>query len=100
MRPKPHADTTHSAMPARLRSEVGAEGTQPSSVLTRSSGSLDCLDNLKARPMTLQQLHYVLAAIEHGSFSAAAEALHLAQPSLSEQVRRLEAELGVTLFQR
>jgi DNA-binding transcriptional LysR family regulator len=50
--------------------------------------------------MTLQQLQYVLAAIQHGSFSAAAEALHLAQPSLSEQVRRLEAELGVRLFQR
>jgi len=50
--------------------------------------------------MTLQQLQYMLAAIEHGSFSAAAEALHLAQPSLSEQVRRLEAELGVRLFQR
>ncbi len=50
--------------------------------------------------MNLQQLRYVLAAFEHGSFSAAAEALHLAQPSLSEQVRRLEAELGVALFQR
>lgn len=50
--------------------------------------------------MTLQQLQYVLAAIEHGSFSGAADALHLAQPSLSEQVRRLEAELGVVLFQR
>ena len=50
--------------------------------------------------MTLQQLHYFLAALEHGSFSAAAEELHLAQPSLSEQVRRLEAELGVPLFQR
>ena len=50
--------------------------------------------------MTLQQLQYVLAAFEHGSFTAAAESLHLAQPSLSEQVRRLEAELGVTLFQR
>jgi DNA-binding transcriptional LysR family regulator len=50
--------------------------------------------------MTLQQLHYVLAAFQHGSFSAAAEALHLAQPSLSEQVRRLEAELGVRLFER
>ena len=32
--------------------------------------------------MTLQQLQYVLAAIELGSFSAAAESLHLAQPSL------------------
>jgi len=50
--------------------------------------------------MTLQQLQYVLAAIEHGSFSAAAQSLHLAQPSLSEQVRRLEAELGVALFRR
>jgi DNA-binding transcriptional LysR family regulator len=50
--------------------------------------------------MTLQQLQYVLAAFEHGSFSAAAQALHLAQPSLSEQVRRLEAELGVKLFER
>lgn len=50
--------------------------------------------------MTLQQLSYFLAAAEHGSFSAAASALHLAQPSLSEQVRRLEAELGVALFQR
>ena len=50
--------------------------------------------------MTLQQLHYFLAAFRHGSFSAAAEELHLAQPSLSEQVRRLEAELGVRLFQR
>jgi DNA-binding transcriptional LysR family regulator len=50
--------------------------------------------------LTLQQLSYFLAAARHGSFSAAAEALHLAQPSLSEQVRRLEAELGVELFTR
>jgi len=50
--------------------------------------------------MTLQQLTYFLAAVEHGSFSAAADALHMAQPSLSEQVRRLEAELGTALFQR
>ncbi|HEX8106003.1 MAG TPA: LysR substrate-binding domain-containing protein [Solirubrobacteraceae bacterium] len=50
--------------------------------------------------MTLQQLTYFLAAAEHGSFSAAAEALSMAQPSLSEQVRRLEGELGVQLFAR
>jgi DNA-binding transcriptional LysR family regulator len=50
--------------------------------------------------MTLQQLTYFLAAAEHGSFSAAAETLHMAQPSLSEQIRRLEAELGVSLFAR
>ena len=40
--------------------------------------------------MTLQQLTYFLAAAEHGSFSRAARALYLAQPSLSEQVRALE----------
>jgi DNA-binding transcriptional LysR family regulator len=50
--------------------------------------------------MTLQQLTYFLAAARHGTFSAAAAELHMAQPSLSEQVRRLEAELGVPLFAR
>ena len=50
--------------------------------------------------MTLQQLRYFLAAADHGSFSAAAESLLMAQPSLSEQIRRLEAELGVALFAR
>lgn len=50
--------------------------------------------------MNLQQLEYVLATLEHGSFSAAAGALMLSQPSVSEQIRALEAELGVTLFAR
>jgi DNA-binding transcriptional LysR family regulator len=50
--------------------------------------------------LTLQQLQYFLAAFRHGSFSGAAEELHMAQPSLSEQVRRLESELGVRLFHR
>jgi DNA-binding transcriptional LysR family regulator len=50
--------------------------------------------------LTLQQLGYFLAAYRHGSFSAAAAELRMAQPSLSEQVRRLEAELGVALFAR
>jgi DNA-binding transcriptional LysR family regulator len=50
--------------------------------------------------LTLQQLAYFLAAAHYGSFSSAADALHLAQPSLSEQVRRLEDELGVPLFAR
>lgn len=50
--------------------------------------------------MTLQQLRYFLTAADRGSFSAAADALHMAQPSLSDQIRRLEAELGVPLFAR
>ena len=50
--------------------------------------------------MNIPQLAYFLSAAEHGSFSAAAKSLHLAQPSLSEQIRRLEGELGVPLFVR
>jgi len=50
--------------------------------------------------MNLQQLSYFREAFEQRSFSAAAKALHLAQPSLSEQIRRLEGELGVPLFVR
>jgi DNA-binding transcriptional LysR family regulator len=50
--------------------------------------------------VNLQQLAYFREAVEQRSFSAAAKALHLAQPSLSEQIRRLEGELGVPLFVR
>jgi LysR family transcriptional regulator, cyn operon transcriptional activator len=50
--------------------------------------------------MTLQQLTYFLAAAEHASFTGAADALHLARPSVSEQIANLEAELGVALFVR
>jgi DNA-binding transcriptional LysR family regulator len=50
--------------------------------------------------MTLQQLRYFLAAADKGSFSAAAQSLLMAQPSLSDQIRRLESELGVALFAR
>lgn len=49
---------------------------------------------------TLQQLAYFVAAVDHGSLVAAAAACHVAQPSLSEQMRRLERQLGVTLFVR
>src|ERR1700722_18871 len=50
--------------------------------------------------MTLQQLRYFVAACEYGSFPAAAESLFIAQPSLAEQIRRLEQELGARLFIR
>jgi LysR family transcriptional regulator, cyn operon transcriptional activator len=50
--------------------------------------------------MTLQQLTYFLAAAEHGSFTAAADVLRLARPSVSEQIANLEGELGVALFVR
>ncbi len=49
---------------------------------------------------TVQQLRYFLSAARHGTLSAAAVAEHIAQPSLSDQVRRLESALGVGLFTR
>ena len=50
--------------------------------------------------VSLHQLRCYLATLEHGSFTAAAAELELAQPSLSEQVRLLEQSLGTPLFQR
>lgn len=50
--------------------------------------------------MELYTMRYVLAVAEHESFSLAAQACHVGQPALSQQVSRLEKELGVALFTR
>ena len=50
--------------------------------------------------MEFQQLRYVCAVAETGSFSRAAERCQVAQPSLSQQVLKLEEELGAKLFDR
>lgn len=50
--------------------------------------------------MELHQLRYVVAVARTGSFSQAAEKCHVAQPSLSQQIQKLENELGERLFER
>ena len=50
--------------------------------------------------MDIRTMQYYLAVIREGTISAAAESLHVAQPSLSRQMKDLEEELGVTLFER
>ena len=50
--------------------------------------------------MDLRQLNAVLAVADHGTFSAAARALHTVQSNVSTHVARLEKELGATLIDR
>jgi LysR family hydrogen peroxide-inducible transcriptional activator len=50
--------------------------------------------------MTLTELRYVLAVVRQRHFGRAAESCHVAQPTLSVAIKKLEEELGVMLFER
>jgi LysR family cyn operon transcriptional activator len=52
------------------------------------------------RIMQLRQFQYLLAVAEHGNFTRAAEALHVSQPALSQQILQIEERLGVALLDR
>jgi len=50
--------------------------------------------------VNLRDLEYALAVAKHGHFSRAAEACDVSQPTLSGQIRKLEDELGLQIFER
>ncbi len=49
---------------------------------------------------TLRQLEYLVAIVDEGSFTRAAERLHVTQPGLSHQFQALEREMGGPLLER
>src|SRR5580704_13347399 len=50
--------------------------------------------------MEIQQLRYVIALARERSFRRAAESVHVTQPTLSQQIQKLERELNTRLFER
>jgi hypothetical protein len=96
----------------RLIKQASASTTRKQSrpyrrrVKPQLAGSLDKSEPLvdssfgKISPVEIHQLRYFVAVADEGSFSRAAAREHVAQPSLSQQIQKLEAEMDQRLFDR
>ncbi len=86
--------------PTTTTSRCSGVTTAEASPPGHSQARVGCLSEPKAELVSLQQLRCFCAAVELGSFSAAAEALRVSQPAVAEQIRKLEQLLGADLFAR
>lgn len=62
--------------------------------------SINYFDMFNVTIPSLDQLKIMVAVVDTGSFSAAAKILHRSQPVVSYAIGNLEAQLGITLFER
>jgi LysR family transcriptional regulator, hydrogen peroxide-inducible genes activator len=79
------------------RVQLASQSAQPGIVAVKLLKAADAKDHSE---MELTQLRYFCAVARTGSFTRAAEREGVAQPSLSQQIRKLEDEVGSPLFER
>jgi DNA-binding transcriptional LysR family regulator len=93
MRPWPHQ---------RESGAAGKKGNAPVSTITASEGAegLPYLAYVTPQGVELRHLRYFVAVVDAGTFTHAAEQMFIAQPTLSQQIRRLEEIIGTPLLQR
>jgi DNA-binding transcriptional LysR family regulator len=81
---------------------MGRRETHPVSTITAREGAegLPSLERVTSQSVELRHLRYFVAVADAGTFTQAAEQMFITQPTLSQQIRRLEKIIGTPLLQR